>query len=79
MNALELRTIRPRCSLLLPSNGGRFVREKLVPVLEGAGLDLLLSGHSHSYERSVLMRQHYGDNTTWNGDKSTVWRQTAEG
>ena len=50
-----------------------------MPVLEGAGLDLLLSGHSHSYERSVLMRQHYGDNTTWIGDKSTVWRQTAEG
>ena len=41
------------------------VRTRLVPVLEAAGLDLLLSGHSHSYERSLLMRRHYGDNTTW--------------
>ena len=40
--------------------------------MEGAGLDLVLSGHSHSYERSVLMRRHYGDNTTWNAARSVV-------
>ena len=29
-------------------------------MLEEAGLDLLLSGHSHSYERSVLVKGHHG-------------------
>ena len=43
-----------------------------MPALEAAGVDLVLSGHSHSYERSVLMRGHYGDNTTWNSDKHVV-------
>ena len=42
-----------------------YVREVLVPALEAAGLDLLLSGHSHSYERSRLMRGHYGLSRTW--------------
>jgi hypothetical protein len=43
----------------------RYVRARLLPLLEAAGLDLLLSGHSHSYERSVLMHGHHEDNTTW--------------
>jgi hypothetical protein len=29
-------------------------------MLEEVGLDLLLSGHSHSYERSVLVKGHHG-------------------
>ena len=36
------------------------MRENLVPVLEAGGADLILTGHSHSYERSYLINGHYG-------------------
>jgi hypothetical protein len=36
------------------------MREHFVPVLEHFGVDLQLTGHSHSYERSVLIDGHYG-------------------
>ncbi len=54
------------------------VRTTLLPVLEAAGLDLLLSGHSHSYERSFLIRGHHGSSDTWNTTSMCVsshrWR-----
>jgi hypothetical protein len=31
------------------------MRKNIVPILEQAGVDLVLSGHSHTYERSYLM------------------------
>jgi len=36
------------------------MRERFLPVLESYGVDLMLSGHSHSYERSMLIDGHYG-------------------
>lgn len=36
------------------------MRENVLPVLEGSGVDLVLSGHSHAYERSMLLDGHYG-------------------
>lgn len=36
------------------------MRENIVPILEAHGVDLVLSGHSHSYERSYLLHGHYG-------------------
>ncbi|NCU04681.1 MAG: metallophosphoesterase family protein [Chitinophagaceae bacterium] len=36
------------------------IRENFVPILERYGVDLILCGHSHSYERSKLMQGHYG-------------------
>jgi hypothetical protein len=36
------------------------MREQLVPILEKHGVDLVLTGHSHSYERSFLLNGHYG-------------------
>jgi hypothetical protein len=41
------------------------VRERFVPVLEYHGVDLHLSGHSHSYERSALIDGHYGTSGTF--------------
>ncbi|MYB39260.1 MAG: metallophosphoesterase family protein, partial [Gammaproteobacteria bacterium] len=38
----------------------RHMRERFVPMLEHYGADLNLTGHSHSYERSVLIDGHYG-------------------
>ncbi len=43
-------------------NGGNMteMRTGVVPVLESYGVDLVLSGHSHNYERSYLLSGHYG-------------------
>jgi hypothetical protein len=35
----------------------------LLPVLEAGGVDLVLSGHSHCYERSYLIDRHYAYST----------------
>jgi hypothetical protein len=36
------------------------MRANMLPILEAGGVDLVLSGHSHSYERSMLIDGHYG-------------------
>jgi predicted phosphodiesterase len=40
------------------------MRQFIVPILEAHGVDLVLCGHSHSYERSHLLRGHYGRSST---------------
>ena len=40
------------------------MRQWVLPVLEAHGVDLVLTGHSHSYERSMLLDRHYGLSTT---------------
>ena len=47
-------------------SGGRMVavRENVLPILEAHGVDLVFSGHSHSYERSFLLDGHYGTSDT---------------
>lgn len=42
----------------------REMRENLLPVIEAGGVDLVLGGHSHSYERSFLLNGHYGNSST---------------
>lgn len=46
------------------------MRENFVPLLEAYGVDLVLCGHSHCYERSFLMRGHYGQ--SWDLDRNTM-------
>ena len=41
------------------------MRQYVNPILETAGVDLVLGGHSHVYERSYLIDGHYGDSTTF--------------
>ena len=43
------------------------MRQNVVPILDVLGADLVLCGHSHSYERSFLLRWHYGLSTTLTG------------
>lgn len=45
---------------------GRLIdmRQYALPVLEAWGVDLVMTGHSHSYERSYLLDGHYGDSST---------------
>ncbi len=40
------------------------MRENALPILEAHGGDLVLTGHSHSYERSYLLDAHYGTSGT---------------
>ena len=40
------------------------MRQNVVPLLEQAGVDLVLTGHSHSYERSFFLDGHYGTSST---------------
>ena len=40
------------------------MRQNFLPILEAGGVDLVLAGHSHSYERSFLLDGHYGSSST---------------
>jgi hypothetical protein len=41
------------------------MRANVNPILESAGVDLVLTGHSHSYERSFLLDGHYGTSSAF--------------
>jgi len=45
------------------------IRENFIPILERYGVDLILCGHSHSYERSKLMAGHYGLEASFSAEK----------
>jgi hypothetical protein len=62
----------------------------VVPILENYGVDLVLSGHSHNYERSYLLHGHYGysdtldpsmilDHGSGRGDDTGEYRKTDSG
>lgn len=40
------------------------MRTNVVPILEAGGVDLVLGGHSHAYERSMLLHGHHGLSST---------------
>lgn len=42
------------------------MREKIVPLLEEYDVDLVVNGHSHVFERSYLIKGHYGYSDDWN-------------
>jgi len=48
------------------------VRENILPILEKYGVDLVLSGHSHVYERSFLLKNHYGYSSTFNSKSMII-------
>ncbi|HRH69364.1 MAG TPA: metallophosphoesterase family protein [Flavobacteriales bacterium] len=70
---------------LTSDSGGlmRDMRQNIVPILEAYGVDLVLTGHSHSYERSYLIDGHYGTSGTFNpatmGKNMTSGRSGAPG
>lgn len=41
------------------------MRQNILPILENHGVDLVLCGHSHSYERSKFVDGHYGQSNTY--------------
>lgn len=48
------------------------MRNNFLPILEDNGVDLVLSGHSHSYERSFFINGHYGLSDSFNLTTNTV-------
>ncbi|MCH7870037.1 MAG: metallophosphoesterase, partial [Myxococcales bacterium] len=48
------------------------MRTNFAPVFEQYGVDLVLAGHSHSYERSFLIEGHYGLSNTFDAMSHTV-------
>lgn len=58
------------------------MRENFVPILEEYGVDLVLTGDSHNYERSWLMSGHYGTSSTFVGamkNSTTLGRRWTDG
>ncbi|MBD0777561.1 metallophosphoesterase [Maribacter sp. ANRC-HE7] len=47
------------------------MRENFTPMLEANGVDLVLSGHSHSYERSYFLNGHQGLSNTFSLEEIT--------
>jgi len=44
------------------------VRTHILPMMEAAGVDLVLTGHSHTLERSMLVNGHYGLSGTFDAE-----------
>jgi predicted phosphodiesterase len=53
------------------------MRENFIRILERYGVDLILCGHSHLYERSRLMRGHYGPEATFNAAEHNLSSSSA--
>ena len=51
------------------------MRAIFLPVMENAGVDLVLTGHSHVYERSWLIDGHYGKSDTFNAAQHVKQKQ----
>lgn len=48
------------------------MRNNVLPLLDDYGVDLVLSGHSHAYERTKLIQGHYGSSNTYNSNLHAV-------
>lgn len=48
------------------------IRENFIRILERLGVDMVISGHSHSYERSKLINGYYGNEASFNTGKNNV-------
>lgn len=48
------------------------MRQNALPILEQYGVDLILSGHSHVYERSKLIKGHYGFSSSFNNSTHAI-------
>ena len=55
----------------------RLLRENLTPILERYGVDLVMNGHSHNYERYYRLRGQTGLANTFDGAKHIAENTTA--
>src|SRR5690606_33903204 len=52
------------------------IRENFIKSLEEMGVDLIICGHSHVYERSKLIKGHYGMEESYDSQKHEVSSST---
>lgn len=55
----------------------REMREQILPILDKYGVDLVLNGHSHNYERSYMIHGHYGNSSTFMDSPHVINSQTS--
>lgn len=48
------------------------MRANFVPIMDQYGVDLVLNGHSHNYERTHLIKGHYGTSASFNPTEHIV-------
>src|SRR5260221_10815738 len=48
------------------------MRQNFIRILERMGVDLIICGHSHDYERSYLLKGHYGNETSFDTATNTL-------
>lgn len=49
-----------------------YIRQNFIRILEREGVDLVLCGHSHDYERTRLIQGHYGFEATFSAAKHNL-------
>lgn len=54
------------------------IRTNLLRILERYGVDLIMCGHSHDYERSYLLKDHFGNEASFNTSSHTVSNSSAK-
>jgi len=54
------------------------IRSNFIRILERMGVDLVMCGHSHSYERTKLMKEHYGLETSFNANTHNLSNSTGK-
>ena len=54
------------------------IRQNFIRILERYGVDLILCGHSHVYERSYLLNGHYGNEASFNLATNAVSSSSAK-
>ncbi|OQP59556.1 hypothetical protein A3860_37215 [Niastella vici] len=54
------------------------IRERFIRILERLGVDVVLCGHSHDYERSYLLNGYYGNESSFSLSTSTKSRSSGK-
>lgn len=53
------------------------IRNNFIRILERYGVDMVLCGHSHDYERSYLLNGHYGNESSFNAGTHALSNSSA--
>jgi hypothetical protein len=48
------------------------IRQRFITILERYGVDMIICGHSHDYERSYLLKGYYGNEASFNASTHAV-------
>jgi len=54
------------------------IRQNFIRILERYGVDIILCGHSHNYERSYLLKDYFGNEASFNAGTHAVSNSSAK-